>query len=459
MTTRFSMLEIFFRSLAFYSALILLVIWPLPHTIALRNIALYVGFSGGLCWWFVYRPRLIMSDLLLVGLMLMIPAWLCLRYFFMPSNLNLQLYELKGTWIRISLGVVFAACLGRMMLIYPKMLLGIFLSLLILPFYSFLMYFYQSIISHQWIFNNFTGPFKTKIGAVYFGLWMALVGFGILIHQIGKLENSKKLNLKTYKWIFIGVLLILVSAINFFVYQALNGILLLGVCGIFFIILYIKMLISVHDKLNWTRFATLLAIFLTVVCALWAYWNYDSQRGQKLHNLYSDARIAVQIDRQSSWQRSSAVNGTHDPVGQDGIVINTSTYERLSWFVKGLQYIQENPLGLGYSQKAFHQLMSRDYPGSVAPMTHSGWIDYCLGTGLPGLLLLWFVFLAVARMAYRATIVDLKSPWPVVCLWMLGGIWLLWFPGELSEREYLEHLFFMLALMATSLNHQLQTNA
>lgn len=394
-----------------------------------------------------------MQDVLPIGFLLLVPAWLWLHYYFMPSHSSLQLNELRGTWFRVVLAVIFAACLGRMALIYPKMLVGIFIGLALLPISSGLMYLYDAILRQHWIFD-FRWPFKTKVGGVYFVSWITLLGFGILSYQLSSRVCSIKLNTKFYGLVFLGVLLIAIGAINFLAYHALNGVLLFFGSAVIFILLCIKMLFNPDTQSKSIRGIFLLLILLLSIGAFGAYWNFDKQSGHKLTHLLADARVAIQIDREKTWQRSIAVAGQPEPINELGTAVNGSTYERLAWFTKGLSYVVENPLGLGYSHKAFNQLMAQDYPGSIAPMTHSGWLDFTLGVGLPGLLFTWLVFLAIFRMAYRASIVDLKSPWPSVCLWMLGGVWFLWFPGELSEREYIEHLFFMLALMVTSLNQQ-----
>ena len=36
----------------------------------------------------------------------------------------------------------------------------------------------------------------------------------------------------------------------------------------------------------------------------------------------------------------------------------------------------------------------------------------------------------------------------LITLWMLAGIWLLWWPTEVSEREFIEYFYFMIALLA-----------
>jgi hypothetical protein len=37
-----------------------------------------------------------------------------------------------------------------------------------------------------------------------------------------------------------------------------------------------------------------------------------------------------------------------------------------------------------------------------------------------------------------------------LAIWLISGIWMMWWPAELSEREFIEQLFFMVALFATA---------
>ena len=149
-----------------------------------------------------------------------------------------------------------------------------------------------------------------------------------------------------------------------------------------------------------------------------------------------------------------------DPVDATGRPIHGSTYERVSWFIKGVQIIQAKPLGNGLSHLAFGHYMRAEYPNSLVLMTHSAWIDYTLGLGLPGLLLVWA---AIGMVLGRSFSLQSLLGTPVysgavdhsffrgwiayIAPWLLLGMLGFWFVGEVSEREYLEHYFFLIALL------------
>ena len=109
-------LEKSLRYSSFLCAVILLLTWALPHVIALRNNVLGLGLISSISWCALRHTKWTSRDFLPAILLMMVPIWLCLHYFVMPTNPALQLYDLKGTWFRVIVGVAFAACFGRMTL-------------------------------------------------------------------------------------------------------------------------------------------------------------------------------------------------------------------------------------------------------------------------------------------------------------------------------------------------------
>jgi hypothetical protein len=91
------------------------------------------------------------------------------------------------------------------------------------------------------------------------------------------------------------------------------------------------------------------------------------------------------------------------------------------------------------------------FPDSQIEKTHSGWLDFALGVGFPGLLLTWAAIVLTLKKAIK----ELKGPtlnlsnWIVI--FILIGMSLLWLVGEVCEREFIEHFFFVLALSTSYL--------
>jgi hypothetical protein len=92
------------------------------------------------------------------------------------------------------------------------------------------------------------------------------------------------------------------------------------------------------------------------------------------------------------WSSPSLYWLTNDaatrPVTPSGAELEESAYLRTAWAHQALQAIGEHPLGLGFGRDGFGRAIAEkyNYPGMVS--SHSGWLDFALGAGLPGLALL-----------------------------------------------------------------------
>ena len=127
---------------------------------------------------------------------------------------------------------------------------------------------------------------------------------------------------------------------------------------------------------------------------------------------------------------------------------------------------------------AFGYYMRDTYSGSKALMTHSAWVDFTLGVGLPGLLFIWtaILFSVLSCMSYlnqvfsksikndsinegkntyflktKNSLISVKQELIAYSgIWLLLGLAIFWIVGEVSEREYIEHYFFLISFFASS---------
>jgi hypothetical protein len=251
---------------------------------------------------------------------------------------------------------------------------------------------------------------------------------------------------------------------DFIAARALNGILIAGLGLMLCLMVFILQNIFGKHRSSWQRMR-FVALGVMVLAILFAtisiFWKYDQLDEGKLVNLIGDMQIAIKVDKNQSWVRDGRM--ALGPVDNAGRKINSSTYERVSWFMKGLELIRENPLGNGISHRAFGYYMRAQFPGSIAQMTHSAWIDYTLGLGIPSLFLVWVAIWGVSWRGFKQSSQEvirsyqnsrvLKNPALTtrIGLWLILGLFCLWFIGEVSEREYLEHYFFLIAIFSTAL--------
>lgn len=85
------------------------------------------------------------------------------------------------------------------------------------------------------------------------------------------------------------------------------------------------------------------------------------------------------------------------PRSTSGAPIEQSAYARAAWAHEAIKTIAENPLGLGFGRDGFGRAVEMKYGYKGMVSSHSGWLDFALAAGIPGLALL----LLTAALAIR----------------------------------------------------------
>ena len=125
------------------SLLVVWIVWPLRGTIAARNIALVLGSISSIAWLSIERPKFVMMDLLPIGFLLCVPAWLLSLYVFNPIVPHLQWDDLRGTWLRVVIAIIFAVGLGKLYLCRQRYQRFFFWLLYIFPHLKFCKFHFQ----------------------------------------------------------------------------------------------------------------------------------------------------------------------------------------------------------------------------------------------------------------------------------------------------------------------------
>jgi hypothetical protein len=434
--------------LTLFCAVLLILVWPIGGSIAARNIALILGCLTSLLWMFFYRPQLGLFSYLPQLCLLAVPLWLWAHFFLLPTDTDAQLYDLKGTWKRVILSVVMGTGLGLMVSSRMQYQFWLWAAMVALVIAALGMYLNDVLTTGQFLISGFKAMFNYKSAVVYFLMWPCMLAYALLhLKLIEILENQ------SFSWLgmFSSFLLFGSCWAMFIAAQALNGVLIAAFMGAVLIAIFLKYSFinrKVSDRRKWVLFLMFISLF---AIALTTFWNYDNKYEKKLVNLIGDARIASQIDKHNAWQRDPTVIQPFTPSNELGRPINTSTYERVAWFSKGIQLLAAHPEGAGFSHSAFRYFLHQENTRFNVNNTHSGWLDFALGVGIPGLILTWIAIALVMRRALINTTRNYSNQMrdvALITLWMLAGIWFLWWPTEVSEREFIEYFYFMIALLA-----------
>lgn len=430
------------ESICIFCGVLALLVWPLSGTIALRNIALIAGAAISLIWFFKNQPTCRPVFLITLILMAAVPVWMLLHLLILPTDVAAQRYDLHGTWLRVSLGIILGYCFGIIIGRRPKLIFLYWATQCIFVIAILINYLYQVFIYKSIIIINFKGFFKYKSALVYFLMWPCLLSYALINAFICKDYRSKY----DIKLIWFACTLCVLCWMQFVLSQTLNGLLMSGFAAItLFLIIYF---FNIKKSENNYKYLLLLIILGIFILGFFSFSAIDRKHSHKLENLIEDIRLSSNINQHNAWKIDSKIQEPVYPIDEGGRLVAGSAYLRTSWFIKGLQLLYENPLGAGFSHLAFRHFVTKEDSDLDLYKTHSGWLDYALGVGVPGLLLTWGAIGLLVATSYK--ILSQATPGRKVILiaiiWQLLGIWLVWWPTEVSEREFIEQFFFSIAI-------------
>jgi hypothetical protein len=412
-------------------ALLLLSIWPVPHTIGVRNILLGIGFLMALFVIWNKRRLFTLKKLLPTVFIFILFAWLLFHYFFLSMDPPAQLKELQSTWLRAFLAGVIAFSLAILLPRHPKWRICIYLGVLVPVILYLYSYFQVVFFSKQMLHLGFTGLVDHKIVLGYVGILFIAISLGIFSFWSNGNQRSTVIQVLGGLMLVIGIA---ASLTSFVFVNTRNGI------GAFVILTSLWAMVYLFKFIQSKKYL-LLAIFLVVFTLL---GGGAIQKHLSLNNqwntLLADIKVGYQIDKYDHWQS----NTKGYPQNELGTMVNISTYERTAWATAGLRYLSQNPMGAGLLADSFRKMAAKNGIESHSlRFTHSGWIDLTLAIGVPGMLL---IFLSIISSFYWA--MKRQSELASVTVWLLVAMTIFWLIAELAtNKHFVEMLIFMLVFL------------
>ncbi len=130
--------------------------------------------------------------------------------------------------------------------------------------------------------------------------------------------------------------------------------------------------VMIRSRSSLSHLFVLAALGVTIGAGI-TFTNFFSNRWDgALENI--DFAIKQEPDLKSTFQGSSHGDGSFSL--------------RYAWGKAGLDGISHRPLGYGYGSEGYGKYIFDHYNVTGAVSSHSGWIDYTLDNGIPGLMLL-----------------------------------------------------------------------
>lgn len=427
---------------------VLLAIWAMQHTIALRNILLSLGCLLSIAYIYL-RHRIApfsiewpnLTPLLFIGCLF---AWVLMHYFLFSQDQELQLKELKSVWFRgLEASLLGWAC-GLVIAQKPSRInllgYGLIGSFVIL----YLQYLPKVWSSHELFHPDYLNyVFYGKINGVLIGTLLIAGAGGRLIDLLSCGSDSRRGIALNVAFTIIAAALPLYAYV--YIFSAKNGVglavILAIACGLWGLKRFFGPL---SHKQTWRGKLHSIATILVLLVLIAGFGKLQLKQNPSWQYFIEDVRESVQIDKYSQW-KSPATLGY--PILPSGREITPNVFERISWATAGLRLIPLNPWGNGILQYPFERSLIQAYPNLTPNLlpgsTHSGWIELTLSFGFPALICFWGALASIAYGAIRG---------PLSCkglgISLLVAIFCLYTVGELSNHHAVEILLFALGLLA-----------
>lgn len=377
---------------------LLFFIWSIPRTISLRDLLLVLVLCvfGYLAWRRGEVGRAIRHVALPAGILTALTIWMYVVAFFISPETSWSLDELQSQWLRglasLAAGILIAATAGPRADLGRQAWLAVFVALLVHAAYV------DAMALYQWPQGWRQGSGFSRISGFAGGsdksnyVTNALFCFVFADLLIRRLRGKNLLPVDN------GVLwaALALTLLSMFAERMRNGVIvfvLLLVATALFYLLGRKSRIS---KTALTMSAAALCVIALGGFAL-AVFIKPAQNPISVRNLLDTAAIAWDTENYKSWQNEQKYGL---PTLPSGATVDPSLYQRVAWFKQGLLLVAEHPLGIGFGRNAFGHGLKAKY-GEGGGHSHSGMLDFTIGSGVPGTLL-WLAFLAsLAVMAYR----------------------------------------------------------
>lgn len=353
----------------------LFLVFPIPHTTALRNVALLVLLGFAL----THRPVLLDLAKPSLGLdtsaLAMLTFLMILQTLLWAADLSYSFDNLTSEWLGSLL--VAATGFGVMKRIgnqcgthrQSQSLAWIALALLLHGIWT---------LGHQAIQWQRTGIYH--LGSVPYGDYAILsipinMAFALLVSDVA-LRFSRQT--KLFSWdIRIALGLMLFASFSVVAVKARNG-----VISAFAVLVVLAIMLAWEERKKIERRRavnlTLLLAFLMAGSLLFATARSDA----RWTSFAETASIAWDTESHRAWQGTEK---TPLPLLSSGQSVDESAYLRVAWAKVALEGILHQPLGYGYGLGGFGRYLEEAYGLKGAVSSHSGILDFTLANGLPGL--------------------------------------------------------------------------
>ncbi|MBU3632859.1 O-antigen ligase family protein [Polynucleobacter sp. AP-Feld-500C-C5] len=428
---------------------VLYAIWALPETILIRHICLIIGALLSLWTIYQYRHSFFQWRAIPVWLIVALFAWATFHLFFLANDFAAQYAEYSSIWKRSFLCGVFGLGFGlsafgirlnshQSRALWPLIYCGLVSPIIVYLLKYFLTRYGASlgwnIPDYLKLYYSSAPYYIPKTAYVCFCLPALAISLGNLLRNIKSEAIINFANL---------IYLITVIAVLYIFYKEniKNGI----VYGVLTFVFFIFFLISNDFKKSWKRRLPAIGVAI-LVGGIFLNQHIKLRTNDSWRTLLADARVALDVQTYSHWKHI----GTEGyPNNEGGSTVSFTNYDRIAWGKVGLGLIYQNPMGYGLIEGSFGKLAKKNWSDSKLTQSHSGWIDFALGMGIIGVLLLSFEWIFLILSLRKGAVSDnIYNPFMLMVWWALISLFFAWITTELSQKIYFDSLILWLSMGA-----------
>lgn len=416
----------------------LVFVWPLAHVIGLRN-TLLVGTFLWLAVDLIRKPelrKLPHGSTTTVVVFASLVLWLLVVAFFIDANPWDSLAEIKSQWLPAC--IAFAVGLMLPMNLRSR---GVELPTLL----RFLVYVLVALSALQVAVGLW---YLARTGTIPEGFFAPLsahksyithvtaIAASFLLAELVSSTSQRPLQIGgPGLWTSLGIVVVAT-----FFSGARNGIVTILLMVLLGGLYGVRRVWHARGRPLWP---TVLAGTAILAVASLLMFELDPRWAR----LSATVPVAWDIDANRAWVNAEKIPL---PMGTDGLPVERTAYERISWARAAMRFLEQNPLGIGVTRNAFKDLVRKTYGDAHAAHSHNGYLDLGLSIGIPGLVL-WIVFCTIAILRGLKTATRL-SPGIGVALLLLVFGYCIRAAVDSTLRDHIlsEFMFFVGILLAAS---------
>lgn len=354
-------------------------IYHVPHTIALRNLLLVLGLVA-LAWRFRVQPRPVLPASLRPALWALgaLTLWMAVQALAVSPAPTYALDRIRADWLMHLLWGLLAACIGARVANgagHRAAMVALLVAVVLVPGYQAWLWQQSGawpLGATPYAARDFQSLLHGFLAAMLIGDRMATMvrhasplslpppaGWGMLatVLAIDPLLYTRNGSVVVIVMVLVGGAIVLALAHN-------------------------------HARRRPLRGPIVLAI-VTAAALAWATTSVDA----RWSGFFESYRIGW-TSPSDYWRTANPEQRPATPLGRP---LEESAYARAAWARQAVGLIAGHPLGLGYAHDAFGRGVALKYGHAGMGSSHSGWLDFAIGTGIPGLALL----LLTASLAIR----------------------------------------------------------